>query len=132
MLIALASTLMLSSCKKFIEQQAQDALISLMTTGEWKMVKYTVGSTDITSIWDGYTFKFYSNLTVDAKKNGTVQCSGTWNGNYSANTFSATFPAPANDTVTKLNGTWYRDASTGTSVDATNTGNGDKLKLVKQ
>jgi hypothetical protein len=131
-LLLLAISFVLFSCKKIVEKAAQDALLSLMTTGQWKMSKYTANGSDITPEWNGYTFKFYENLTVDAIKNGGTISTGNWNGDYNANTFYADFPVSANDTLRKLNGTWYRDNSTSTSVDATNTATSNKLKLVKQ
>ncbi len=120
------------SCKKFIEQTYKNALLNIMTDGQWRMNSYTENGTDITTQWDGYTFQFYSNLNVDAMKNGVVISTGTWNASTTDTTFSANFPLSANDTLRKLNGSWRWNDSSPTYVKATNKTRNDKLYLVKQ
>ncbi|MFI5133651.1 MAG: hypothetical protein ACHQEB_04910, partial [Chitinophagales bacterium] len=69
-----------SGCKKAIENMAQDAVIKAMTDGQWAITSFTQNSTDITSSFLGYKFQYYSNKTVDAIKNGTVEKTGAWDG----------------------------------------------------
>lgn len=120
------------SCKKVQEQVAQDYLMTIMTTGYWKMNNYTENGIDITTQWDGYLFKFNTDYSVNAMKNSATFSTGSWYGSITDTTFSANFPASANDTLRKLNGNWKWNDSSPTYVKATHKVRNDKLYLIKQ
>ena len=107
-----------SGCKKAIEKIQEDLVIKAMTDGQWVITSFTQNGTNITSSFSDYKFQYYSNKTVDAIKSGTVEKTGTWDGNASAMTTSANFPgvsAPLN----LINGSWHIDNNSWTFVEAT-------------
>ena len=93
----------LSGCKKAIEKIQEDAIIRAMTDGQWKITSFTVNGTDITSNFSAYKFQYYSNKTVDAINNGTVERTGTWDGDAGTMTTSANF-AGAPTPLSLING----------------------------
>jgi hypothetical protein len=95
---------MQSSCKKAIQEKYEDAIIKMMTSGAWKVTLFKEGSNDITASFIGYYATFNENKTVVAT-NGSVSASGTWNGDFNTQIFTANFPT-AGDPIQKLNGSW--------------------------
>jgi hypothetical protein len=93
------------SCKKAKENIYQDLVIKAMTDGQWAITSFTLNGTNITSDFNGYKFQYFSNKTVDAIKNGTVEKTGTWDGNASNMTTSANFPSAVNPLL-QINGNW--------------------------
>lgn len=91
-----------------------------MTDGQWVITNFTQNGNNITSAFSPYKFKYYSNKTVDAIKNGTVEKTGTWDGNASTMTTSANFTS-AGYPLTLLNGNWLIDNNSWTFVVATQT-----------
>ena len=116
-------------CKKAIQNIQQDLVIQAMTDGEWAVTIFTQNGNNITSDFNGYRFKYYSNKTVDAKLNGTVVKTGTWDGNASTMTTSANFPAAAHPLVL-INGNWHIDNNSWTYVVATQV-NGSETKNMR-
>ena len=108
----------LSGCKKAIEKIQEDAIIRAMTDGQWKITSFTVNGTDITSNFSAYKFQYYSNKTVDAINNGTVERTGTWDGDAGTMTTSANF-AGAPTPLSLINGSWHIDRNSWTYVEAT-------------
>jgi hypothetical protein len=92
------------SCKKFIEQQEQNALVNIVTNGVWVVTRYIETGNDITSDFAGYTFHFNTNGTVTGTKAGTTS-NGTWSGDINTKTIISDFPT-AGDPLQKLNHTW--------------------------
>ncbi|HEX4849557.1 MAG TPA: hypothetical protein VFV08_02070 [Puia sp.] len=92
------------SCKKYIQQQEQNALIKLITNGSWIVTRYLDNGTDITATFSGYSFKFNSNGTVAGTNGGTV-VDGTWSGDINSKTITSNFPS-ATDPIAKLNAVW--------------------------
>ena len=130
-IILLFLTVSFLSCKKFIEQQEQNALIKVMTNGVWVVSKYFENDTDISNSFTGYNFQFYSNGTVTGTKN-TVSVNGIWAGDISNRTITSNFPT-AGDPVAKLNAVWTITDSYTDSVSAKTTINSyiNKLELKK-
>jgi len=116
----LFSLLLLSSCKKTVEKIQEDLVIKAMTDGEWKITNFKENSTDLTAAFATYKFKYYSNKTVDAINNGTVEKKGTWNGDASTLTIMANFTA-ASYPLTLINGSWHIIDNGWTFVIATQT-----------
>jgi hypothetical protein len=107
-------------CKKAIEKIAEDSIITAMTDGQWVITSFIRNGTDITSSFTGYKFKYYSNKTVDAIKNGTVDKTGTWDGSATTMSTWANFPNAVNP-LDLINGTWHIDNSSWTFVVASQT-----------
>ena len=129
LLAAFCLILFAAGCKKTAEKVAEDAIVKAMTSGQWTVTSFTQNSTDITSNFSGYKFQYYSNKTVDAIKNGTVEKTGTWDGDGATLTTWANF-----DNVTAplilINGAWHIDNNSWTFVVASQT-NGSETKTMR-
>src|SRR5687768_3218217 len=106
--VVIGTLFLLSGCKKAIQNIQQDLVIQAMTDGEWAITSFTQNGADITSDFSGYRFKYYSNKTVDAKLNGSLVKTGTWDGNASTMTTSANF-SNAMHPLVLINGSWHID-----------------------
>jgi hypothetical protein len=115
--------ILLPGCKKTIDRIREDMVISAMTDGEWKVTSFVRDGTNITADFDAFSFKYYSNKTVDAIVNGTVQQSGTWDGDAEAMTTWANF-TPAVHPLSLINGNWKIDRNSWTYVEASQVLNG--------
>src|SRR4028118_1825989 len=113
----------LASCTKTVEKTKEDAVIQIMVSGQWTVTKYTIGASTVTQDFAGYKFQFYENRTVDAIKNGSLQKSGSWEGNAAALTIYSNF-AGASYPISLLNGTFKITDSGLTFVEAKLTLNG--------
>jgi hypothetical protein len=111
---------LLSGCKKAIEKAQEDFIIKAMTDGQWKVTNFVQNGTNITTNFTGYKFQYYSNKTVDAINNGTVEKTGTWNGEASTMTTWANFTNAVAPLIL-INGSWHIDNSSWTFVEATQT-----------
>jgi len=123
----------LTGCKKIVEKQAENAIVKAMTDGQWVITSFTTDSTDITGDFTSYKFQYFANYTVDAIKNGTVEKTGTWQGDANTMSISANFPGASNP-ILLLNGTWHITDNSWTYVKATMTVNSEvrTLRLDKQ
>jgi hypothetical protein len=93
------------SCKKFIEQQEQNAIVDLVTKGQWRVTGYIDHQTDtLTNDFAGYLFQFNENGTVYGVKFGQ-QTNGTWSADVSKKSITSNFPT-ASYPITLLNHTW--------------------------
>lgn len=123
------------SCEKAKEitnQQAEDIVITLMTNGRWVVDQFSVSGTDVKTEFDGYEFQFLKDGTVDAIK-GTTTVKGTWKANQTLMTIESSFIS-GNDTLKKLNYTWFITKSGLTFVEAKviQTGYTSNMRLVKK
>lgn len=109
-------------CKKKSEI-VEDLIIQAMTTGQWKMTSFIEGGVDRTTDFSSYRFKYNTTYTVDAIKNGTIEKSGTWNGNATTMSISAEFPN-AGQPLVVINGIWNITLNGWTFVEANMTQNG--------
>ena len=120
-IVVLFSVLVLfAGCKKTVQQVVGDAILQAMTDGQWVVTSFTVNGTDITSDFSPYKFQYYSNYTVDAFKNGTVDKTGTWQADPNAMNISGNFPNAINP-LDLINGTWHINDNSWTFVKATMT-----------
>jgi hypothetical protein len=126
-------TVLLAGCKKSIENIQEDLVLKAMTDGQWTITSFTQNGTDITSNFSLYKFQYYSNKTVDAIKNGTVEQTGTWDGDASSMTTSANF-SNATYPLNLINGNWHINNNSWTYVVASqNAGTEAKtMRLDKQ
>ena len=93
------------SCKKFIEQQERNAIIDLVTKGQWRVTGYIDHQTDtLTNDFAGYLFQFNENGTVYGVKFGQ-QTNGTWSADVSKKSITSNFPTAAYP-ISLLNHTW--------------------------
>ena len=93
------------SCKKFIEQQERNAIIDLVTKGQWRVTGYIDHQTDtLTTDFAGYLFQFNENGTVYGVKFGQ-QTNGTWSADVSKKSITSNFPTAAYP-ISLLNHTW--------------------------
>ena len=122
------------SCKKFIAQQEQKAVINAVTNGYWYVEGYHQNDSDQTAAFSGYLFKFNQNNTVVGTLN-SLSDTGSWVADIGARTIMANFPG-AGDPLKKLNRTWkIKDSYTNYVVaNFTDTVNNsiDTLQLRKQ
>lgn len=125
--------LLFAGCNKTIEKIQEDAIIKAMTDGQWVITSFVQNGTDITTSFSGYKFQYYSNKTVDAIKNGTVEKTGTWDGEASTMTTWANFTS-ATTPLILINGSWHIDNNSWTFVVATQavTGETKTMRLDKQ
>ncbi|MBI3137340.1 MAG: lipoprotein [Sphingobacteriales bacterium] len=132
-LLAFSLVLLLAGCEKAIQHAQEDLVIRAMTDGQWVITSFTLNSTNISSDFTNYRFKYYSNKTVDAINNGAVENTGTWEGNANTMTISANFAAPAYP-LTLINGNWQITRNSWTYVEATQSSGSDikTLRLDKQ
>jgi hypothetical protein len=119
----------LSGCKKAVENAQEDLVIKAMTNGQWTVTSFTLNGSDITTNFTGYKFQYYSNKTVDAIKNGTVEKTGTWDGQASTMTTWANFTS-AVAPLSLINGSWHIDNNSWTFVVATQTA-GSETKTMR-
>jgi hypothetical protein len=110
----------LFGCKKTIQKQEENAIVKAMTDGQWVITSFTSNSTDITSDFAGYKFQYFSNFTVSAIKNGSIEETGTWQGDINTMSILANFPNAVNPLLL-LNGTWQITNSSWTYVEASMT-----------
>jgi len=125
--------LSLSSCQKFIEKKQEEAAISVVTSGQWKVTSFTKGTESKTALFAPYSFQFQPNETVDAIKNGVVEKTGTWKVNIAAQTITSAFSG-VTEPLSLLNGTYHITNTSTSTVDADQTVNGEvwTLHLDKQ
>jgi hypothetical protein len=118
LLLILLSGILLVSCKKFIQNQEQKAVISDVTDGLWYVTGYEQNDSNVTAAFSGYLFKFDANNTVTGILNNTDSVQGEWLVNVNARTITADFPG-AGYPLNQLNETWYVTDSYTDSVSAT-------------
>jgi len=118
-LVSAVLVLILFSCKKYVQQQEQNAALSIMTNGYWYVSGYKQGSNDITGSFSGYLFKFAADNTVTGTL-GNASVSGQWSDNIIARTITADFPG-AGQPLVNLNATWTITDSYSDSVSARTT-----------
>jgi hypothetical protein len=118
LLLILLSGILLVSCKKFIQNQEQKAVISDVTNGLWYVTGYEQNDSNITAAFSGYLFKFDANNTVTGILNNTDSVQGEWLVNVNARTITSDFPG-AGYPLNQLNETWYVTDSYTDSVSAT-------------
>jgi hypothetical protein len=124
---------LLISCKKTEETVQEDLVIKAMTDGQWAITNFVLNGTNITSDFSSYKFKYYSNKTVDAIKNGSVEKTGTWDGNANTNTTSANFSG-AIYPLNLINGNWLITKNSWIYVESSQIAGSDSklMRLDKQ
>ncbi len=105
------------SCKKYIQQQEQNALVKLVTNGTWRVTGYIDHmTTNLTDSFSGYHFQFISNGIVYGELNGQ-KTYGSWSADVAGKTIMSYFPGSAFP-VNLLNHTWKITDSYADSVAA--------------
>ena len=128
LLLPLLLLVLFGSCKKAIEKKKEDLVIAAMVSGQWTVTNFVYNSNTITSDFSAYKFQYYENKTVDAIKNGAIEKTGTWDGDASNMTTSASFTNVA-EPLSLINGNWHIDDSGWTYVVATQNTGGEIKKM---
>ena len=128
-LIPVLCLMLFAGCKKAIQNKEQDLIIQAMTSGQWKVSSFVQNGTDITTNFTNYKFQYYSNKTVDAINNGSVEKTGTWDGEATTMTTWANF-TNAVAPLSLINGSWHINNNSWTFVVATQT-NGTETKTMR-
>jgi hypothetical protein len=123
-LLLLAGLLALTSCQKYIDRAEEEAAISVVTNGQWTVTGFKKGSVDKTALFAEYSFQFQTNETVDAIRNNRVEKSGAWKVNITDQTITSSFSG-VTEPLSLLNGVWKITNTSSTTVDATQTVNGE-------
>ena len=80
------------SCSKEKSSEIKENLVmDIMTAGTWTLDFFTSSTVSVLSEYNGYTFQFYRNGSVDAFKGANV-VTGTWYGNQKERSITASFP----------------------------------------
>ena len=125
-----AMIMMAASCKKNPPAVPEDLLIKILTEGEWAVTDFKLNGNNITTDFAGRRFKYKDNpKIVEAKFNGNVTNTGTWDGSQSTMTASANFPG-ATHPVVLVNGTWNLVPVSSRIVEASQTV-GSEIKTMK-
>lgn len=125
-LIYTFALLFLAGCNK--EQLQRDAVVSAMTSGQWKVVRFLSAGTDVTSDFADFKFQFKENQTVDAIRNNAVDKTGSWNADATNRTITSAFTNGGHPLIL-LNGTWKITNNSWTFVEATLTINSETRQL---
>ncbi len=123
-----------SSClKKVVEEQKQDLLKSIMTSGTWICTNMEEGTTNVTTEYAGWICQFNNDNTFTASKAGTVY-SGTWSSDLTTFKFTVALPATVPAFMQRITGTWNVVNSSLTVGDFSQTKNSTnyKMQLTKQ
>jgi hypothetical protein len=100
-----------------------------MTDGQWKVTNFVNNGTNVSADFATYKFKYYSNKTVEAINSGTIEKTGTWDGNSSNMTTSANFTGAVYP-LTLINGNWLITRNSWIYVEASQT-NGSDVKTMR-
>ncbi len=125
---AVSLFLLIAGCKKSIDKIKENAVVSAMTDGQWGITKFVNNGNNITFEYTNFKFQFYSNNTVDAFKNGTIEKTGTWYGDATKMTIDSNFPNsifPLN----LINGTWQIENNSWTYVVASQKSGADTRSM---
>ncbi len=120
-------TLCLLGCKKK-DEIMEDLVIQAMTKGQWKMTSFLEGGVDRTADFSSYRFKYNTDFTMNAIKNGAIDKTGTWNGSATTMSILAEFPN-ATQPLVVINGTWNITRNGWSFVEANMTQNGNLKSL---
>jgi len=105
------------SCKKTIQQQEENYIVSLVTNGTWRITGYYDHQTiNLTDSFAGYAFQFNANNTLYGTRFGQ-QTNGTYSVDIPTKSITTNFPS-ASYPITLLNHTWIITDSYTDSVAA--------------
>ncbi len=119
------------SCKKYVQQQQENAVINIITNGVWYVQQYLQDTTDITTSFSGYNFQFRTDGTVTGTK-GSISVTGTWAADITNRTITSSFPA-GSGILNDLDAVWKITDSSVTYVVANSSINSttNNLRLQK-
>lgn len=128
LLLTIFAALFSCNPEDIVRKQQEDLIMQAIVNGQWKVTKYTTNGYDVTPVFDPYKFQFRSDFSVEALNAGQVEYTGTWAADPDAETITASFPNASHPLIL-LNGTFIIESTTWTSVDASQTVNGELRTL---
>jgi hypothetical protein len=115
------------SCKKAIEKKKEQIVLDAVTNGLWVIELYSEDGITMTTLFNGYEFKFNENETLAALKLGAAT-QGTWKTDISQYSITTNFPG-ATEPLSNLNAIWKLTDSDWTWVKSESTVSGIKKIL---
>lgn len=133
LLLAAAVMLALTGCKKIIDQQKENFVLSVMTEGQWQITRFVEANDTITDHFTPYTFQFNRDYTVEAIRNGATENRGSWQGDPETMNITAQFNN-AGEVLARINGVWhiYQNSLSYVMASQTNSGIEKFLRLDKK
>ena len=128
LLIVFATVLSLQGCKKIIDQQKENFVLSVMTEGQWVVTTFVNAGDTLTTEFNSYTFQFNRDYTVDAIRENVVADKGVWSGDPDAMNITASFPG-ADAPLSMINGVWHIDKNSLSYVIASQLNGGEEKVL---
>ncbi|MEI6948495.1 hypothetical protein V9K67_14975 [Paraflavisolibacter sp. H34] len=114
---AIVLLLSLTCCKKIKENIQEEAVLDVVTSGQWKISRFQKGDSTLTREFSAYRFRFQGNLKVEALKDGTPEAEGTWTGDQATQTITSRFTTTQRPLVL-LNGAWKINRGSESFVEA--------------
>ncbi len=132
LLLVLLLFIGISCSKEKSSEIKENLLLVFMSAGTWTIDFFTSSTINILPEYEGYTFQFYRNGTVDAFK-GSQTVTGTWYGNGNDISITVSFPQGTGPLL-RFNTTWFLYGLTETSVSASAVSNNFfyTIRLVKK
>jgi hypothetical protein len=127
-LLAIAIPMLWGCPSKIVEQKKEDFVINLITSNIWIMNSFYEGSTNLTTDFASYEFKFNNDGTVYGIKVGAPNATGTWTADATSMTIQSNFPTETG-ILKKLNGTFTITSSSLSDVKANRFEGTTELKL---
>lgn len=116
-LLALVIPLLWGCPAKIIEQKKEDLVIKLITSNIWLMDNFYEGTTNLTTDFAAYEFKFNEDGSVYGMRTGLPNAVGTWTASAATMTIQSNFPTETG-ILKKLNGTFTITNSSLSDVSA--------------
>ncbi len=116
LLIAFLLFIGISCSKEKSSEIKENLILDFMSAGTWTLDFFTANSVNVLPEYEGYTFQFYRNGSVDAFK-GLQVMTGTWYGSQEERSITASFPQGSGPLL-RFNTTWFLYGNTLTSVQA--------------
>ena len=102
--VLLCLGLAVCSCKKYVQQQEQNAVMNIITNGLWRVELFHKDTIDITTSFSSYSFQFRTDGTVSGISNSN-SVTGTWSADVSTRTITSFFPS-GSAVLNELDGVW--------------------------
>lgn len=127
-LVVALPVMTLFSCKKSVDQRAEEYILGVMTNGRWFIEYYMEGGVEMTETFKDYEFQFYESGKLDATKNNITQ-TGKWSGDINTLILTVNFSSQ-DEVLQKINHRWqWLKANIGLVFAETQTASGTKISI---